>query len=95
MAVEYARRIFDSFNDKTLLCIGAGKMGALVLQGFAALGPGKMLIANRDRQTIPVTLSLGVASWPDTPADAAVDLLQAADQALYRAKAAGRNQISI
>src|SRR4051812_43602568 len=48
VAVEYARRIFDHFNDKTLLCIGAGKMGALVLQGFAALGPGKVIIANRD-----------------------------------------------
>jgi GGDEF domain-containing protein len=40
-------------------------------------------------------LSLGVASWPDTPATGADDLLQAADQALYRAKAAGRNCISI
>src|SRR5256714_11930822 len=48
VAVEYARRIFDSFNDKTVLCIGAGKMGSLVLQGFAALSPGKLLLANRD-----------------------------------------------
>src|SRR5437867_935644 len=48
VAVDYARRIFDHFNDKTLLCIGAGKMGALVLQGFAALGPGKLILANRD-----------------------------------------------
>ncbi len=48
VAVDYARRIFDHFNDKTVLCIGAGKMGGLVLQGFAALGPGKLLLANRD-----------------------------------------------
>src|SRR2546430_6978439 len=48
VAVEYARRIFDHFNDKTVLCIGAGEMGGLVLQGFAALGPGKLLVANRD-----------------------------------------------
>jgi glutamyl-tRNA reductase len=48
VAVDYARRIFDHFNDKTLLCIGAGKMGGLVLQGFAALGPGKLVLANRD-----------------------------------------------
>jgi glutamyl-tRNA reductase len=48
VAVDYARRIFDHFNDKTVLCIGAGKMGGLVLQGFAALGPKKLLIANRD-----------------------------------------------
>src|SRR3954468_24493732 len=48
VAVDYARRIFDHFDDKTVLCIGAGKMGALVLQGFAALGPGKVLVANRN-----------------------------------------------
>jgi glutamyl-tRNA reductase len=48
VAVDYARRIFDHFNDKTLLCIGAGKMGGLVLQGFAALSPGKLIVANRD-----------------------------------------------
>jgi glutamyl-tRNA reductase len=48
VAVDYARRIFDHFNDKTILCIGAGKMGGLVLQGFAALGPGRLLLANRD-----------------------------------------------
>ncbi|HEV8379782.1 MAG TPA: glutamyl-tRNA reductase [Tepidisphaeraceae bacterium] len=48
VAVDYARRIFDHFNDKTLLCIGAGKMGTLVLQGFATLGPGKLVLANRD-----------------------------------------------
>ena len=48
VAVDYARRIFDHFNDKTVLCIGAGKMGGLVLQGFAALGAGKLVLANRD-----------------------------------------------
>jgi glutamyl-tRNA reductase len=48
VAVDYARRIFDRFSDKTLLCVGAGKMGGLVLQGFAALGPGKLLLVNRD-----------------------------------------------
>jgi glutamyl-tRNA reductase len=48
VAVDYAKRIFDHFDDKTLLCIGAGKMGALVLHGFAALSPGKLLVVNRD-----------------------------------------------
>jgi glutamyl-tRNA reductase len=48
VAVDYARRIFDHFNDKTVLCIGAGKMATLVLQNFAALRPGRLLICNRD-----------------------------------------------
>ncbi|MGQ0603369.1 MAG: diguanylate cyclase [Anaerolineales bacterium] len=40
---------------------------------------------------VSLTFSLGVASWPETQANNAAELLQAADQALYRAKAAGRN----
>jgi len=47
VAVEYARRIFDRFADKTVLSIGAGKMAALVLQSFSLLKPGRLLICNR------------------------------------------------
>jgi glutamyl-tRNA reductase len=49
VAVDYAKGIFDTFGDKTVLCIGAGKMTALVLKHFAELSPGRMLICNRDR----------------------------------------------
>jgi len=49
IAVEYARRIFDVFSDKTVLSIGAGKMARLMLANMAALKPGKLLICNRDR----------------------------------------------
>jgi glutamyl-tRNA reductase len=48
VAVDYASRIFDHFNDKTVLSIGAGKMANLVLRGFAGLSPKKLLICNRD-----------------------------------------------
>jgi glutamyl-tRNA reductase len=48
VAVDCARRIFEHFNDKTLLTIGAGKMAALVLAGFAQLKPKKLLVCNRD-----------------------------------------------
>ncbi|MEB3175493.1 MAG: diguanylate cyclase [Cyanobacteriota bacterium] len=41
-----------------------------------------------------VTASFGVACYPDH-GERAKDLLQAADQALYRAKAAGRNQVVV
>ena len=48
VAVDYARQIFERFDDKTLLCVGAGKMAALVLQSFAGLAPGRLLVCNRD-----------------------------------------------
>jgi diguanylate cyclase (GGDEF)-like protein len=45
--------------------------------------------------SIPVTLSLGVAAWAEGgPADS-VALLRAADEALYRAKGAGRNRVAL
>jgi glutamyl-tRNA reductase len=47
VAVDYAKGIFDHFDDKTVLCIGAGKMAALVLQSFVGLRPGRLLICNR------------------------------------------------
>src|SRR4029077_15158430 len=48
VAVDYARRIFDHFNDKVVLNIGAGKMATLVLRHFAELAPKKLIICNRD-----------------------------------------------
>ncbi len=48
VAVGYAQRIFDHFNDKTVLCVGAGKMAVLALRGFAALSPRQLLVCNRD-----------------------------------------------
>ena len=44
---------------------------------------------------IPMTLSLGVASWPAALAANPTELLQATDQALYHSKTAGRNRASL
>jgi len=48
VAVDYARRIFDIFSDKTVLSIGAGKMAALLVGNLAKLAPGALLVCNRD-----------------------------------------------
>jgi glutamyl-tRNA reductase len=48
VAVDYAKRIFEHFGDKTILCVGAGKMASLVLQNFVGLSPGRLLVCNRD-----------------------------------------------
>lgn len=48
VAVDYARGIFDHFDDKTVLSIGAGKMSTLVLRHFRELEPGTLMVCNRD-----------------------------------------------
>ena len=47
VAVDVAREVFDTFSDKTVLVIGAGKMADLTLAHLTALRPGKILVTNR------------------------------------------------
>ncbi len=47
VAVDVARAVFDTFADKTVLVIGAGKMGDLTLQHLKGLNPGQILVTNR------------------------------------------------
>jgi len=64
---------------------------------------GARLYADRIRQIIasypfshgrPITASFGVASLPDDEATTSEDLIRAADDALYAAKRAGKNQVA-
>ena len=47
VAVDLAASVFDRFDDKTVLCVGAGKMATLMLRHLADLKPRKLLITNR------------------------------------------------
>jgi len=47
VAIDLARAVFDRFDDKTVLCIGAGKMASLMLRHLVDLRPRAILVANR------------------------------------------------
>jgi glutamyl-tRNA reductase len=47
VAVDYVRQVFERFDDKTVLIIGAGKMGRLTLKHLKELRPESILVANR------------------------------------------------
>ena len=59
VAVDVARAVFDTFADKTVLVIGAGKMGDLTLQHLKALNPGQILVTNRS----PERAEAAAARW--------------------------------
>jgi glutamyl-tRNA reductase len=47
VGVDFVREVFDHFHDKTVLLIGAGKMGRLTLKHLRELSPQKILVINR------------------------------------------------
>ena len=46
-AVDYVRQVFSRFDDKTVLVIGAGKMGELTLKHLRELKPRRIWLINR------------------------------------------------
>lgn len=48
VAVDYVRQVFDHFADKTILVIGAGKMGELTLKHLRQLHPRRIVVINRN-----------------------------------------------
>ncbi len=47
VGVDLLRGVFDRFDDKTVLLIGAGKMAGLMLRHMVSLQPGRMIVTNR------------------------------------------------
>ena len=47
IAVDLAKRIFDRFDDKTVMLIGAGKMGDLVARHLQRSGIRSLMVTNR------------------------------------------------
>ncbi|HEY1190886.1 MAG TPA: glutamyl-tRNA reductase [Gemmata sp.] len=66
-AVDFVRQVFDTFTDKTVLVIGAGKMGRLTLKHLAELRPEAILVTNRNPdKAAAVAAECGgqVVPWP-------------------------------
>ena len=76
-AVELAKEIFDRFQDKTALLIGAGAMGELAARQLLVQGTGTLMVANRtfDRATEIARELQGIA----VPFDKLVRTLPLAD----------------
>ncbi|OWK40311.1 Glutamyl-tRNA reductase [Fimbriiglobus ruber] len=65
VAVDYVKQVFDHFTDKTVLIIGAGKMGRLTLKHLQALNPGRILVTNRSPQkAVEVAAGCGGTAVP-------------------------------
>ena len=47
VAVDLAKRIFDRFDDKTVMLIGAGKMGDLMARHLQSVGVQTLMVTNR------------------------------------------------
>jgi diguanylate cyclase (GGDEF)-like protein len=48
-----------------------------------------------DGKKIPVTISLGVASFRETPEDSVAQFIKDVDSALYQSKEGGRNRVTV
>jgi len=78
---EFALVISESTGDHAYIL--AERIGQAIENSPISIDKGK---------EIHVTVSIGIASFP-IDADTGQDLISAADQALYAAKKAGRNQV--
>jgi glutamyl-tRNA reductase len=72
-AVDYVREVFSHFGDKTILVIGAGKMGELTLKHLRQLCPKRILVTNRSPEKAEtVARGCGGSAVPWEELDAAL-----------------------
>ncbi|HEX2118555.1 MAG TPA: diguanylate cyclase, partial [Acidimicrobiales bacterium] len=100
--IELARRLTEAVREVDVVARWGGDEFTLLLPKTAL--PGALLLAEKiraavanapfriDTGTLDITISVGVAAYPEH-GSSGKDLVAAADAAMYRAKAAGRNRV--
>ena len=102
-ALVAAAGVFKTAHEGALCCRYGGEEFVLLLEGMdggAALAVAEQvrqriqdLPFEHDGQRVPLTMSAGIASYPDILAKTAAELILFADEALYEAKRRGRNRV--
>lgn len=100
-----AQRVLGTIRAEDVLCRYGGEEFAVICREVPT--PSAHALAERIRrlvafhrfewegQRLTVTCSIGVAGVPFAGIEGSLDLVQAADRALYRSKAEGRNRVSV
>lgn len=103
--IKLAQLANTSVRSEDLFARYGGEEFAIICRGVtmgqaAHLGERlRSLVAStsfeHNGSVMPVTISVGVAGFPEIPVGTAADLIEAADTALYAAKNAGRNRVML
>jgi diguanylate cyclase (GGDEF)-like protein len=100
---NFAKVVLGALRAEDVFARYGGEEFGLICRGVQ-LGNGGLL-AERIRaiveatafeyegRRIPVTVSIGVAAYPEVKAETGLELIAAADEALYNAKRMGRNRV--
>jgi diguanylate cyclase (GGDEF)-like protein len=86
--------IFGRYGGEefAILCRGVNMVNAAILaERIRTLVQSTPFVF--ETKTIPVTVSVGVAAFPELNFDDPLELIGAADEALYEAKRSGRNRV--
>lgn len=79
-------------EEFAVLCRGVSRDNAAVLgERLRSLMEGSVF--EHEGARLPVTISVGVAGYPELDLDSGRELVAAADEALYQAKRSGRNRV--
>ncbi len=102
---EFAQVLTSCVRKGDIACRYGGEEFCLLLPGAAGemareraeqirIAVSNLKLMHLGRPLGPVTVSIGVAAFPEH-AHTAIDLIQAADHALYRAKTGGRDRVEM